>query len=191
MKKIFLNAVLLLSLFATISCVPSQDQKIKLDLSFDETKSELGNGAEVKVLVFDDRSNKEIIGTKKFGTEEINITSEQNLTDLLQKKVSENLFGRGFKKGSAKTFELRIESLNYKAARQFFIGTSKANASIKAVIKNNKNNSKFTKNFDLSLKNKHFIAPLESTDGETINALLQEIIENILSDENLLKSLAQ
>jgi uncharacterized lipoprotein YajG len=79
--------------------------------------------------------------------------------------------------------------LQYKAKRQFFIGTSKANASFKVIVKNSKTGSKFTKNFDLSLKNKHFIAPLESTDAATINALLQEIIENILNDESLLKKL--
>ena len=33
--------------------------------------------------------------------------------------------------------------------------------------------------------------PLEATDANTINDLIQEVVENILNDESLLKSLIQ
>lgn len=186
MKKILVFA----SLLVLFSC-SYQTQKVKLDLSFDDKKSNIGNGLGIEVVAFDDRSQKEFVGIKKIGDEEVKIVIEQNLSEILQKEISENLLRKGFKIGKEKLVEIHIESLKYKAKREFFIGTSKASGSIKMVVKNSKNNTKFTKNFDLSTKNKHFIMPLESTDGETINSIVQEIVENILSDEGLLKNLSK
>lgn len=185
MKKFLLVAAFL----AAISC-SHQNQKVKLSLSFEEAKPNAKNSAAVEVSVFDDRPNKEIIGKKRFGDEKITISPEQNLVSFLQKELSENLAKKGFKKGQDRSIEIRIETLKYKAKRHFFIGTSTAEGRIKVIVKNSKTGEKFTKNFTLSLANKHFIAPLQSTDAKTINALLQELLEGILSDEGFLKNLS-
>ena len=50
---------------------------------------------------------------------------------------------------------------------------------------------KFTRNLELSSSRKHFIAPLETTDARSINAILKEAVQNILSDEAFLQSLAE
>lgn len=186
MKKFLLIAALL----ATISC-SHQNQKITLDLYFDEKKSNIGNGSAIDVVVFDDRINKEIIGKKIFGDEKITISPEQNLALLLEQKIKENLGRKGFSQGGDKIIEIRIETLEYQARRRFFIGTSKANGLLKVVVSNIKTGEKFTKNFTLTVKNKHFIAPLASTDANTINELLQELVQDILSDKAILKNLTK
>jgi hypothetical protein len=81
--------------------------------------------------------------------------------------------------------------LFYLAKRGFPVGTSEGNAAIKVVVKNPKNKSVVTKNFNLSLNSKHFIAPLESTDAATINDLLQEISQDILDNKDLIQTLAK
>jgi uncharacterized lipoprotein YajG len=185
MKKI----LIIVSLLTFFSC-SYQTQKVKLDLSFDDEKSNIGNGLGIQVVAFDERLEKEFVGTKKIGDEKVKIVIEQNLPELLQSKIKENLLKKGFKIGKDKLVEIHVESLSYKAKRQFFISTSNASGNIKIVVKNYKNNEKFTKNFDLSLKRKHFIMPLESTDSKTINAILKEIVEDILNDESFIKNLS-
>ena len=181
--------LLVVSLLATISC-SHQNQKVTLDLSFDEKKSNIGNGSAIDVVVFDDRANKEIIGKKIFGDEKITISPEQNLAQLLEQKIKENLGRKGFSQGGDKIVEIHIESLEYRARRRFFIGTSKADGVLKVIVSNVKSGEKFTKNFTLTIKNKHFIAPLASTDANTINELLQELVQDILNDKAVLKNLA-
>jgi uncharacterized lipoprotein YajG len=186
MKKILILA----SLFVAASCTYTT-QRVNLNFSFDDKKSGLGNNTVLDVAVIDDRMDKEILGKKKIGDEEVNIVSEQNLAALLQKRIAENLVQRGFKQGKGKLVEFHIESLKYKAKRKFFIGKSEADTNFKVIVKNVRNGTTFTKNFNLSVKNKHFIMPLEATDANTINDLIQEVVENILNDESLLKSLIQ
>ncbi len=188
MKKFTKNLLAIVSIFTLFSCT-HQDQKIKLDFSFDEKNLIIQNPATLEVVVLDARSEKAIIGKKKFGDEEIKITTEQNLVEFLQKKISQNLADNGFKKGTERIVEIHIENLEYKTKRKFFIATSKAKATLKVVVKNDKSGKKFMKNFDLSLKNKHFVVPLASTDEQSINALLQELVANILSDKSFLNSL--
>ncbi len=186
MKKL---VALALIIFAT-SCT-HENQKIKFDISIDHEKSDSDNTAAIEVLAFDDRYQKEILGSKKFGDEKIHISSDENLASLLRTKISENLSQKGFRRGKDKIVEVHLENLHYKAVRKFFIGTSEAESFIKVIVKNNKTGEKFTKNFSLSVKGKHFLAPLETTDKETINTILRDTILDILSDKSFLKSLSK
>ena len=186
MKKLFL----LSAFFLAISCT-HENQKIKFDISIDREKSDFENIGAIAVLAFDDRSQPNILGDKTFGDEKIQITSNENLAELLRQKISENLHQKGFKKGLDKTVEIHLESLQYKAKRKFFIGTSAAESVIKIVVKNNKTGEKFTKNFALSINGKHFLAPLEEADAATINAILRDTVLDILSDKSLMKSLSK
>ena len=187
MKKLLLVA----ALFLAASCT-HENQKINLTLHLDDTKSNIGNGAKLDLMVFDDRANDGIFGTKEFSSDEkVKIISQENVALLLTQKVEQNLIAKGFKKGNGKIVEIHIEQLYYLAKRGFLVGTSEGIAVIKILVKNTKTKSVVTKNFSLSLNNKHFIAPLESTDASTINSLLQEITRDILSNQDLLKNLAQ
>jgi len=187
MKKILLVASLIL-----IASCTHQNQKISLDLSLNSNKTNSGNGASIDLMVFDDRANDTIVGTKEFGQyEKIDISSRENIALLLTQTIEQNLIQRGFKKGNGKIFEIHIEQLNYVAKRGFPIGTSQGNASIKVVVKNTKTRTIVTKNFSLSLNNKHFIVPLESTDLAIINNMIQEITQDIVNNSELIRTLAQ
>lgn len=188
MKKLLAVLILL----TAISCA-HQDQKINLTLNhLNENSIEEKNPTTIDLKVFDDRKNKEVIGSKEFNEDEkIYISSEENLAEFLQFKISKNLEKRGFLKGKEKLVEIRVKTFSYKAERHFFIGKSKADIALKVVVKNAKNGVTTTKDFALSVKRKHFIAPLESTDAKTINSILEEIVDDVLSDETLLQTLAK
>jgi uncharacterized lipoprotein YajG len=186
MKNIFL----LISISLLFSCA-HHDEKIKFNLRLNEAKENIGKGLGLDLVIVDSRSD-ETLGEKIFSADEkIKITSEENLAESLQKKISENLLQKGFKKGWDKTLEIEIINLDYRAKREFFVGKSDAKISLKVVINNNKNSASFTKNFDSSVNSYHFIAPLESTDAATINSLIGEVVNGILSDREILNKLAQ
>ena len=78
MKKLFLIA----SLLTAISCT-HQNQKVTFDLSFKGESSNIGRGIGIDVAVFDDRTDKEFLGRKRFGDEKIVITSDQHLNKIV------------------------------------------------------------------------------------------------------------
>lgn len=183
--------LLIFTAFLTLISCSHHDQKIKFDLNLNEQKSNIGKGAGIDLVMIDDRSD-DLIGVKEFGAEEkIKISSDENLAEFLQKKITKNLLQKGFSIGFGKTLEIHITNLKYTAKRKFFIGESVGKIAITAVVTNNKNQLTLTKNFSSGLDSKHFIVPLESTDAAIINNLLEEIINNILGDAELLKKLAE
>lgn len=186
MKKI----LAMFSLLLAISCSHA-NQTVKLDFTLDNKKSDIGNDKKVRILVIDDRSNKEIIGSKEFGDEKIEIKLDQNLAEFLQKKITESLVEKGFKIGDEKIVEIHLKKLKYKAKCKFMIGSSKANGEINLIVKNSKTKSEFTKDYNLSLKRKHFLVPLESSDAKIINSLIEEMAEDILDDKKFLENLTK
>ncbi|NBV07341.1 MAG: hypothetical protein EBS06_08955 [Proteobacteria bacterium] len=187
MKKIFLVT----ALFFVLSCT-HENQKVRFDLTLDSSRSAAGNSKTINLKIFDDRLNKKVIGTKIFSSDDvIQIISEENLSNFLAEKISKNLEERGFKIGLDKDLEIHIDKLEYSAKRKFFIGKSEGRISIKVVVKNNQDGSAMGKNFNISLDNKHFIVPLESTDESTINALLQEAIKDTLDNSDILEFISR
>lgn len=187
MKKLLAVA----TFFILISC-SHQNQKVSFNLSFNDNKLSVENGSGINIAVIDDRLEKKILGTKEFcNDDKITISSDENLTELLQQKISENLAQKGFKKGRDKVLAIHLSNLQYSAKCGLIIGKSNADIAIKVVITDYKSGSEITKNFDLFLNSKHLFRPLESTDSQTINNLLQEMVSDILKDEALLKNLSQ
>ncbi len=187
MKKISLIAALIF----LASCT-HHNQYVGFDLRLDQTATNIGNGTKINLTVFDDRSAKNIVGSKQFSADEtISILSKDDLALLLNKKISAVLEANGFKKGDDKIIEIHIQKFVYQAKREFFVGSSEAEAAIQVVVQDGKTKNKFIKNFSLSLNGKHFLAPLQSTDASTLNSLLQEITQDIVSNQELLKILAQ
>lgn len=184
------NLLIFAAIFSLFSCA-HHDQKIKFNLNLNHSAKNIGKAVGVDLVVIDARTN-EILGEKIFSAEEkIKITSDENLAEFLQKKIEESLLQNGFKKGWYKSLTIEIIDLKYQAKREFFVGNSEANIALKVVISDNKNQSSFTKNFEASNSSYHFIAPLESTDAATINNLISEVVNNILSDKEILNKLAQ
>ncbi len=187
MKKL----LIILSLLTVISCA-NKDKKIRFDFSVDTKKSNIGNGAKLDLAVFDDRLENASIGSKEYcDNKKITISTDQNLAELLQKKISDSLLQKGFKQGNDRLIEIHIEHLQYKAECGFILGKSQAEVAIKVSVKDPKSNAKIIKDFELSLSNKHFILPLITTDEKIINDLLETVIKDILDNNILLKNPAQ
>lgn len=187
MKKLLIVA----SLFTLISCT-HQDKKIRLDFSLEDKKSNIGNGVKLNLVVIDDRLENNFIGTKEYcDNEKITISTEQNLAELLKKKISDNLLQKGFVGGNDKLVEIHIAQLQYMAECGFLVGKSKGDVMIKVSVIDPKSGAKITRDFEVSLSNKHFILPLAATDEKIINDLLEVVVKDILDNDMLLRNPAQ
>ncbi len=190
MKKLTLKILPLLIITFISSCYHDQKQFVRLDFNFDEKESVfLEKKYNFDLIVIDERKEKDIIGKKFLGEEEIKIIGETSLSDIIKNKITQGLANKGFNIGDGKIVELHIQQLKYSAKRKFFIGDSEAKAEISVIVKNPKNKSQFSKDFKLSTENKHFIVPLKSTDDATINYIIKEILNDIISDEELLREI--
>jgi uncharacterized lipoprotein YajG len=179
-KTLLITAILILA-----SC-SHYDQKIRLQLNVESEKSKISKGVGIKLEVVDEREEIDLLGEKEFCDDtKIAITSQQNLANLVQRKIESALADRGFSKGNDRVVKIAIQKLNYEAECEFLVGESKANLLIVVSTANSK--EKLTKNFELSQKNKHFLLPLAQTDKKIINDLLSRVIEEILKDDILLK----
>lgn len=186
MKKIFL----ILPLLAAISC-SHENQKVTLNFDLENQRSTIGGNKGADVAVVDERANKQLLGKKKFSSEEIEIFADVNLAAFLQEKVIQNLTYRGFTNGKDKIIKISIESLSYKAERGFPTGSSKIDVHLKVMVTDGKTGAKFIKNYGTNWDMKHFVMPLESTDAATINALLRDVVQEIISDDSFLESLVR
>ncbi len=183
-----MKKILLICLLASASCT-YHDRSVNLNLTIENAKPTVTKNVALEIRAFEHRKNSEIIGTKEIGDQTVKITSNQNLAKLLEEKIAVNLVTQGFKIGNDKKLNLYIEDFSYSAKRAFFIGKSEAKAKISAVIKDNKGNVKFTKNFEVSSNGKHFISSCSSTDNETINQILNDIASDIVKDKSLIANL--
>ena len=184
MKKL----LIIISLFTLISCT-HQDQNIRLDFSFDEKKSNIGNGVGINVAVVDNRSETKFLGSKEFcDAQQISIISEQNLAEIVKKEIDNQLLRKGFRQGDDKLVEIQIQQLKYEAQCGIILGKSKADILVTVTVTTPRVGGKITKNFNISLDNKHFIIPLAGTDAKTINNLIKEVVENILDDDMILRN---
>jgi uncharacterized lipoprotein YajG len=186
MKKTFI-------IFASLalSACTHYDQNIKFDFTVDGTNSYyVESKAKINVKVIDDRAQRVIIGSKEFcDNHKISISSEENLAEVIEKKINAGLAQKGFKKGNDKLIEISLKQFDYKAECGFVTGRSKANAVVKVTVIAPSNKMEIAKNFLLSLENTHFFLPLATTDEKTINQLLEKIIADILDNEAFLQTL--
>ena len=80
--------LLIFATFLTLISCSHHDQKIKFDLNLNEQKSNIGKGAGIDLVIIDERS-EDILGVKEFCAEEkIKISSDENLAEFLQKKIT-------------------------------------------------------------------------------------------------------
>ena len=182
---------LIISSFLLSSCVLYNQESLHLNLSANKQLSSFGGNKSVVVEVKDERANKDLLGNKRLGNELIAIKSEQNLAETIKDKVAKDLEQNGFLVSSNsnlenKTLEVKILTLNYKAYREFFIGTSKIDILLKITAKNQDASKSYSTTQNFSLSKNHFIMPLITTDEKTINFALQESLNGIFDNQKLL-----
>ncbi len=184
-----MQKLLIISIFLTLISCKYLDKNVALDFNLDDRKSNIGNGARIDLVVSDNRLEKQLFGTKEYcNNKKIHITTNQNLAELLKKKIGENLSQKCFRNGKDRLVEVSIEQLKYKAQCNFIIGTSQGDIELKVAITDPKTGVRISKSFELSLTGKHFFVPLEATDEKIINNLFEEVVFDMLNNEALLRN---
>lgn len=185
MKKILFT----LPLLFLVACAHA-DQKLIVDFNIKNQASTIGANRALKVEINDNRVNKDVIGKRIFSAEdEPKIKIDTNLAEVIRQKITQNLTGRGFKLGNDKIVELNINNLSYDAKIGYPVGTGRAEISIRVVVSDAKNGNKFMKNYGTVVNSKHFMYPLEATISETVNNLLKDTLQEIVSDDSFMESL--
>lgn len=136
----------------------------------------------INVVVIDNRLDKRFVGKKTLGDKSIALVLDQTLPSYVQKKLTQSLSDVGFIEGNSPTLEIEIKSFRYNANRKFFIGDSRAEIRLKALVKKN-NSITASKNFDLDISSKHLIMPLRINDKKMVNLILKESLDKVLADE--------
>ena len=82
--------LLILPLLAAISCT-HENQKVTLNFDLNNQRSTIGGNKGLDVIVVDERANKQLLGKKKFSSEEVEIFADVNLAAFLQEKIISNI----------------------------------------------------------------------------------------------------
>jgi len=179
LKKIFI----LLFLFAT-SCVHND---FVVNVNFDIYKSALKtDNKSLNVEVVDKRFNENLLGRKILGNRVVEITNSQNLASFLQKRISENFMAKGFILGNQFSIKVEIEEINYESKKGFLVGDTRSYARMIATVVNNLNGGRFAKNYEIDYTTKYFIVSSKEDDENNINALIQELVVDFLSDKEIM-----
>ena len=182
MKKL----LILSSLLLIFSC-SYQNQTFKLKISPQGEFSPASKDSQIFVSVIDSRENTKIIGSKNYYKQNISLSSKDPLPCIFKTVINKNLVNRGFILNKKRRYlELEILELNYNSQKGIFIGSSKGEAKVKAIIKNYNQTKIFEKTFYLTLNQKHAIISDIKTDQKTIQNLISEIISDILKDQSIL-----
>ena len=186
MKKLL--ALILLSFLS--SCIYSNQESLDVSLSINEKYSEIGGNRAIELGVIDERMNRDALGTKRFGQNLVNLRSNQIIARIVYDKVAKDLEQNGFAvvRGNLanKILEVKIITLNYRAYREFFVGTSKVEVLLKVTAKDKVGDKSYSTSKSLSLDKNHFISPSLSADEKTINSALQDALDEVLDNQKLI-----
>lgn len=186
MKRLLILSSLLLAL----SC-SYKNQTLDLKISPQEKFAKASKNSDIFVSVFDKRPNTQIIGTKHYFRQTINLTSKQHLADVLENSINKKLHENGFELNQNRRYiDLHILEMDYITKKGIFVGSSTAAVKIKAIVKNYNQTKLFEKTFNLSLNRKHAIISDLATDKQTIENLLSETIADIFQDKSIMNQIS-
>lgn len=180
MKKI----ITLITLLFSLSC-SYNNQNLDLKLTLNDKFTQENKRYEITTSVVDLRKKPEIVGRKHYYKQSVSLLAKKPIANLLKESIDKNLKSRGFKVGNLRYLELQILELNYDTKKGIFVGTSKGEAKIKAVIKNYNATKIFEKTFNVSVGRKHVIISDLATDKTIIENLISEIASDILEDSSI------
>ncbi|MFT6106368.1 MAG: putative lipoprotein YajG [Rickettsiales bacterium] len=187
------------SLLLIASC---SHQNIKIDLvrtqqispilnenNYKETGGSI-NESFSNIEVIDIRQNKDFLGTKEYGDEEVEIINDQDLANLIKYEIMQNLKEKNQYIDKDKTLKITLKTLKYNSQRGFFLGRSKVKIALKAALINNDNNrTEYGRTYNLENDRPHFIISLQKTDKKTINSALRDSINRVTQDNDLKNAL--
>jgi uncharacterized lipoprotein YajG len=162
-----------------------QDAQLRLDPQM--PVSNVGNGAALAVRVID-RRDERIIGYRGLDSKNASITTEQDLSTLVQQKLVEGFSRKGFRASvylgelnSALTVELR--QLNYTTDMDFWKGIVQTTCTLRVVT--SRNGLSFDQTYVGTRKETTVEAPSAKTNDRLISAAMSTAVQRILEDDRL------
>ena len=196
MKKRFLSITLVLASSILMGCAFTPQQVTfnpKLDTI---TNSNQGNNVSVSVQVSDERVSKSL-GRRGSGYgPAAEISSTENLADIVNDQLVSGLRKKGFNAVSAKNdagtnakLLIEIRLLEYSTSMGFWTGGVHIKGAVKALAQ--KNNKAFDQIYRVEKEERVVVVPTAETNSEWLNQTLTELLTQVLQDANLVNFLAQ
>jgi len=190
--KVFVHsAILVLNavFFAGCAWVP---QTVTINPRLNVPSSNVGKGAAVTVNVLDLRASP-TTGHRGVGSKGAEITVDPDLGPVFQRKLAEGLTQLGFKVvpfngQSPRLLRVEIKNLEYTSEMEFWQGTVKTKASIQAYSR--AGDAVYNRTYVAEKQQKAQEAPGAKTNEQLLNAVVSDVLEQLLGDQRLLALLA-
>jgi uncharacterized lipoprotein YajG len=183
---------ILFALFGLNACVYFP-QNVSLNPQITSYGSNIGDNQKIVVEVTDKRDDKYIIGRRGNGLASIApIKNHQNLEKLIKTNVEDYLEKKEFviNEKSGKILNISLLSLKYQSLYGFVTIGSKIDAVLDVLVQDKNKKIIYENVYRSNLEKRHALfAPLASTNAENINLSFQDVINKMLADNDLLKSL--
>jgi len=191
-KQILTRSALLVVAAAFASGCAWVPQKLIVAPRVQMPVSNVGNDAKVVVQVIDARPSLRI-GYRGMDYKGAEITTDQALTPIFQQKIIEGLTQQGFQatassEGPARVLKVEIRLLQYTTEMEFWKGTIRAKAVLQAHCKTE--NFSYDQGYASEREGKASEAPSAKTNAQLINGVISDVLERLLSDQRLLRTLA-
>ncbi len=181
----------IISLIFLASC-SYKNHKVDVDLKGKNVSSQIGEGVAVSISVADVRQEK-IVGKKIISYEkQVEVGINQDLERIIYQRIANNLSSRGFavkNNNVDKIIGIHINNLFYESKKGILIGNSKIKVEIQVSIKDQKSKKIFTKKYGINSGRSHFVVSSKKADAKIINDILQEVVNDILTDDAFLQNL--
>ena len=154
--------------------------------------SNVGNGATVVVQVRDVRPSSQI-GYRGLDSKGAEITTDQDLAPVVQKKIIEGLTQQGFKAVSAgeepaRMLKVEIRDLQYTTDMDFWKGIVRTKAVLQASSRTE--GRVYEQLYAAEREEKAAEAPRAKTNAQLINGVLSHALQRLLGDQRLVRWLA-
>ena len=167
-------------------------QKVTIAPQLRVPASNRGNGAIVVVKVLDTRPSLRI-GYRGLDSKLAEITTDQDLAPLLQKKIIEGLTQQGFRalpssEQPNRLLKIELRTLQYTTDMDFWKGTIRTKAAIQAYSK--ADDFIFDQLYVAEREEAVVEAPRAKANERLINGVISDVLQRLLADQKLARVLA-
>lgn len=205
MKKIHLFLIAVFSILLLTSC---QHRDREVELSFRDSglnENSNGDGREVAIVVLLRNEKTNVIGEKEFFEDEVKILSKQDFPIFLGKSLADGLRKQNFyvknrnimvnseveDESVDRILTILINDFEYESEVGFPSGEVEFKANIIVEASNRDTESSFIRNLSLNSEKSVFVGVSEKKDAELLNGYLQQLLEEILDDDDLMRALSR
>lgn len=178
------------SVVILLTACAQSPQKITVDPMFPPTTSRPGNGEPLHVRVSDQRANKVLGSRGGVYRETATFSIANDLSLAVQPPLERHLAALGFNVDSLNpnTVDLHVifESLVYNHPKNDSVGHDMDMAAIVRVEASRQDGSNYKGRYKVKRNEKFFNAPSTAQNVEKVNALVVEVLENMLDDPQLM-----